>query len=509
MPQLLTLTRAARLIGVQRGALQKKIRDGELETFEGMVDAEDLLRLYPKTSIPSDTALARLDKIKDDAYSQRVRERALPSAEILWARLNRIAHEQETTKALLDQYRRIFDELGKRLENPGNGSVGDRSITDSLAQWLRMELAKCASTTESPRTLSLEDSFLRIIAAHVYIDPSRHEFFVDGNDDILNAAMRSGLALHYGCRDGHCGLCKARILSGQIKPIRPTNYKFSDEERELGYALLCCNTAITDLQVEVSETALPQDIPQQQINTVVKTRALLTPDMMLLQLQMPPSERIRFLAGQSLSLQHVLGGAVTVPVASCPCDESTLEFHLARPTTDGFVRYAFEHLAVADKVKVTGPLGNFVLKPNSPNPIIFIAIDIGFAPIKSLVEHAMALGVAESVHLYWLVHEGGKHYMHNLCRAWSDALDNFRYTPLTAILEHHPSGRILPSHIRRQEDRLRGLIDQLRSDHPDLAEFDVYAAGPALAAIAIRNLMAAEGLPKAQLAVESIGPENA
>ena len=59
MSQLLTLSRAARLIGVRRGALQSKIRSGELATFEGMVSAEDLQRAYPQARLEDNAGLER------------------------------------------------------------------------------------------------------------------------------------------------------------------------------------------------------------------------------------------------------------------------------------------------------------------------------------------------------------------------------------------------------------------------------------------------------------------
>lgn len=79
MPQLLTLSRAARLIGVRRGALQSKIRSGELATFEGMVSAEDLQRAYPQARLADDSGLERLERIKDDAFARR-RMRSLSAA---------------------------------------------------------------------------------------------------------------------------------------------------------------------------------------------------------------------------------------------------------------------------------------------------------------------------------------------------------------------------------------------------------------------------------------------
>lgn len=51
MPQLLSLLRAARLVGVSRATLQRKIRGGELRTFEGMLAAEDLLHAHPEAKL--------------------------------------------------------------------------------------------------------------------------------------------------------------------------------------------------------------------------------------------------------------------------------------------------------------------------------------------------------------------------------------------------------------------------------------------------------------------------
>ena len=61
MPRLITLSRAARLVGVKRGALQKKIRDGELRTFEGELLLSDLLHVYPQAQVEDSSMLERVD----------------------------------------------------------------------------------------------------------------------------------------------------------------------------------------------------------------------------------------------------------------------------------------------------------------------------------------------------------------------------------------------------------------------------------------------------------------
>jgi CDP-4-dehydro-6-deoxyglucose reductase len=199
-------------------------------------------------------------------------------------------------------------------------------------------------------------------------------------------------------------------------------------------------------------------------------------DMRLLHLQTPRSNRLRFLAGQSVRLS--LGeAAVSFPVASCPCDERNLQFHVRRCAGDVFAERVFAGLKDVDTVRVEGPRGEFVLDEASVRPLVFVAFDTGFAPVKSLIEHAMALDASESLHLYWIAGGEGGHYLDNLCRSWNDALDNFHYVPL----------------------KTESVLEPLLRDHPRLAECDVYVAGPAQAVHAAEFALLEHGLPRAQL----------
>ncbi len=111
MPRLLTLSRAARLVGVRRGALQSKIRSGELAAFEGMVSAEDLLRAYPEVRLEDNAALEKIEAIKDAAFAGRVRERLLPSSEVLVARLAEMSRERAQVEVQLEHYRALVGAL--------------------------------------------------------------------------------------------------------------------------------------------------------------------------------------------------------------------------------------------------------------------------------------------------------------------------------------------------------------------------------------------------------------
>jgi CDP-4-dehydro-6-deoxyglucose reductase len=489
MSRFLTLSRAARLVGAKRGALQSRIKSGELATFEGMVSAEDLQRAYPEARLEDDAVFERLARIKDDAFTRRVRERVLPSPEVLIARLTETSRHLARTQAGLDYYRGIVEHLQAKLIELGDSTPSPAAMR-GLRAWLTHTLEAILEADEPPQPLLVQDSFMRIMTAQVRALPSGHEFFVEGNDTLLDAALRAGLSVSYGCSNGNCGKCKARLVSGQVQKTRHSDHGLTQAEKSAGMILMCCNTAVVDLVIEAREAHGAADMPLQSIVAKVKAVRALTEDMRLLHLQTPRSNRLRFLAGQSVSLTLPGGAGAELPLASCPCDDRNLEFHVERRAGDPFRDGVFEGLESGDAVRVDGPRGEFVLNEESSRPLIFIACGAGFAPIQSLIENAMALDVAETLQLYWIASEEGGHYLNNLCRSWSDALDNFRYTQVAARAA-------LP-----QEDLMREVFARVLQDHADLAGFDVYAAAPAPLSEADAKVLLGHGLPGAQLRVD-------
>jgi CDP-4-dehydro-6-deoxyglucose reductase len=276
-----------------------------------------------------------------------------------------------------------------------------------------------------------------------------------------------------------------------VHRTRHSDYVLTAAEKNAGVMLMCCNTAVGDLVIEAREAHGAADMPLQNIDARVKTVSPIADDMRLLHLQTPRSNRLRFLAGQSVSLALPGGPSASYSVASCPCDERNLQFHIRRRAGDAFAERVFSGLKDADMVRIEGPRGEFVLDEKSNRPVIFIACETGFAPIKSLLEHAMALDVAETLHLYWIATGKSGHYLDNLCRSWSDALDNFRYAPLTA-------DAALPDEVA-----IQGALQQLWEDHPRLDGYDVYVAGPGRLANAAQFLLLERGLPSAQLFVNT------
>lgn len=483
MQQRLSLSRAARLVGVARGALQQKIQTGELRSFDGMVSAEDLSRLYPAVELENNAGFERVTRIKEEAFGRRLRERMLPSQEILAQRLFEQSRELADLRAHLQRYHAMVVQLRERLRDE-EARAGDaaRHSAVRLGELLDRDLQAVLGATEAPNALTVMDDMLRVMSAHVVLRPSRHEFFVDGTDTILDAALRSGIALNYGCSNGNCGLCKARVVSGQVQKVRHHDYVMSEAEKQQGYTLMCSHTAVGDLVIEALESAEPGDIAQQQIVAQVKAMQAVGDDLMLLHLQTPRSNRLRFLAGQSLTLTAGDASA-QLPIASCPCDERNLHFHVVRSAADGFAQKVFGSLNAGDAVTLFGPWGDFVLRADSPRSILFLACDTGFAPVKGLIEHAMALEASERLHLYWLATRPAGHYLDNLCRSWADALDNFTYVPIAA------DGGDVPE-----------LVRCIGADHADLNALDIYLAGSEAFVAAASMELLERGFPRAQLA---------
>ena len=323
----------------------------------------------------------------------------------------------------------------------------------------------------------------------VLLYPSYHTFLVNGADTVLEGGLRAGLAMNYGCSSGNCGLCKARVVAGQVEKIRHQDYVLTEAEKTQGYVLLCSHAPASDLVIEALEANRANEIQLQEIQARIKEIKPLTDKVMLLHLQTPRTNRLRFLAGQSVALS-IGDDASDYAIASCPCDDRNLQFHIRDIPGNAFARHVFNGLRPNANVSVYGPVGEFVLKPESTRPLLLLACNSGFAPIKSLVEHAMSLERAESLHLYWLATVQGGHYLSNWCRSWADALDNFYYHELLAESLEEPN----PDQV----------LAKITADHLDMTQYDVYISGPERFVSKARALLVQSGLPAAQLATAVI-----
>ncbi len=475
MSHLLPLSRVTKLVGISRHALQEMIRSGALDTFDGMVELNELLRAFPDTKWEDDAEYRRVTEIKEKAFGKRVFERAMPDKEVLSARLIDLGNEYAATKALLMHYSQVLswlDEKIDEIEEEGHSRETSNAL-HRLRAFIVRHLAEMPPDAAKVQAVIAQERILRIMSALVTIQPSGHEFTVEGNDTLLEGALRAGVSLNYGCSNGNCGECRARLISGEVKKVHAHDFVLSQAEKDAGVILMCSCAAVNDVVIEAG-VAGAQDIPEQQLAARVKAVEVFNPQVAALHLLAPRSQRLHFLAGQSIRLS-AQGESGEYAIASCPCEERHIEIQLLRKPDDAFAELLFGSLKAQDIVEVTGPYGEFVLDDASTRPLIFIAFGVGFAPVKSLIQHAMSLDLAESIDLHWLADEAG-HYQNNLCRAWADALENFNYIP-------HP-----------QTGEVETVLGNIVRDYPDLQRFDVYAVGTEAQLQIARDLFLKQGV---------------
>jgi CDP-4-dehydro-6-deoxyglucose reductase, E3 len=490
MTQLLTLSRAAQLLGVSRHILQKQIHDGQLAAYEGMVSSEDLLRVYPDLNLDEFGLYQGVKPVAGRGFIKCGRERILPPKEMLSRRLASQSEDLAATRRHLARYHDLIETLQARIEALA-ASAPSPAIAE-LRSTLEQGLAAILGSQEAVDKLEVMDEVLRVLAAHVTVKPSGHEFFVEGAETVLEAALHAGLAPSYGCGNGNCGLCKARVIEGELRQVRNFDYPLSAVEQAQNYKLLCSHTAVSDVVIEMIEAHAPADIPEQQIVARVKSISPLDERTYLLHLESPRTNRLRFLAGQSVTLgsaelrAHYRGD---FPVASCPCDDRNLLFHISRSHVEAGNAFAGRlfggGLHAGDTVDVWGPFGDFVLRPESERPLLFLCCGTGFAPVKSVIDHALSIDTAPAIALYWLATRPGGHYLANQCRAWVEALDNFRFRALDAADADAGAHAVVAAAI---------------GDSGDLAAWDVYVAGSQIFVDEVAEHLHAAGVPRARIA---------
>jgi len=475
MPQLLSLSRAARLVGITRAALQIQIRNDALATFEGKIAVTDLLRLYPDTQLENNEMLEKVENIKSRSSPKNREKPCLPSPEILAERLTSLSYELVEAKQHLRQYHQCGEQLLEKIRHFSNQDHISKDALQELLCWIQQEMQQSLDKSDAKNRLLAKDTFLRIIAAHVKVIPSGREFFVEGANSLLESALKAGIHASFGCSSGNCGSCKARLVSGEVHKLRDFEYELSEHEKQLGYILMCSYTAITDVVLEVSEATCVEELPHQMVLTKVEKIDILNDDFAILSLRTPNTKILRFMAGQFVTLE-IDHHKADFYIASCPCDGHNLQLHIRRNETP-LVKQIFQGLPSKYPVAIDGPKGHFVMR-ESTNPVLFLAWEQGFAPVKSMLEHAISIDTVEAFYLEWFSATPNGHYLEKLCRSWADALDNFSYQ-LTQTSETH-----LKQHL---QTRLNALPTTLN-------DFYIYIVGPAFFIETATSLLLERGI---------------
>ena len=338
-------------------------------------------------------------------------------------------------------------------------------------------------TPNSPQPLPTQSShspFAHATATfHVSVLPSMREFDVSPGEAMLAAGIRQGIGLPYGCKDGACGSCKCKKISGDVKHGPHQSKALSAREEADGFVLTCCGFPHSDVVLESRQVALAGAFPIRKMPSRVMWLEKKSHDVMLVRLQLPANEPFNYHPGQYIEFILRDGARRSYSMATAPqtlvkddgnglmVPANMIELHIRHLPGGKFTDHVFGAMKDKEILRVEGPYGSFYLREESDKPIILLASGTGFSPIKAVIEHMQLKGITRPATLYW----GGR-------RPADLYLDAWVKTKLTEM----PSLAYVPViSDALQEDAWVGRTGFVHAavvqDHPDLSGHQVYACG--------------------------------
>ena len=336
----------------------------------------------------------------------------------------------------------------------------------------------------------------------ITVEPSGRQFTALADETILAAGIRQGIGLPYGCKDGACGSCKCKKLSGTVTLGPHQSKALSAEEELAGYVLTCSARAESDVVLESRQVTEAGAFPIRKMPVRVLALTRLSHDVMLLKLQLPAGEPLQFHAGQYVEFLLRDGARRSYSMANAPHTlqqgSNSIELHIRHLPGGKFTDHVFGAMKEKEILRIEGPYGSFFLREDSDKPLILLASGTGFAPIKALLEHMQHKGIERPATLYW----GGRRpedlYMDDWVRNALQQLPGLRYVPVVsnAVPEDDWRGRTGFVH--------RAVLE----DFPDLSGHQVYACGaPVVVDSAKRDYMAQAGLPEEEFFADAFTTE--
>ncbi|TCK16811.1 CDP-4-dehydro-6-deoxyglucose reductase [Thiogranum longum] len=298
----------------------------------------------------------------------------------------------------------------------------------------------------------------------VKIESSGHRFTTEADETLLDAALRQGVGLPYGCRNGACGSCVATLLSGEVDypDGRP------EVEYKTGQVVICQAHARSNLTIRTREVSANADIIVKTLPCRAEHLKRLSHDVMQVLLKLPETERLQFLAGQYIEFILKDGRRRAFSIANAPHQDEYLELHIRHVPGGSFTGHVFDEMKDRALLRIEGPLGAFYLRENSDRPILMMAGGTGIAPLKGIIDHAQYIGIDRTIHLFWGVSSKRDLYLQDEPQRWKKNSSAFSYTPVLSD----------PATEDRWEGKTGLVMNTLLEAYPDLANYDIYMSGP-------------------------------
>ena len=336
----------------------------------------------------------------------------------------------------------------------------------------------------------------------ITVQPSGRSFEAEPAETMLAAGIRQGIGLPYGCKDGACGSCKCKKISGTVTHGPHQDKALSAQEEADGYVLTCCGTATSDVVLESRQVTHAGAFPIKKMPARVATLEKLSPDVVRLKLQLPANDIIQYHAGQYVEFILRDGARRSYSMANAPhtlieSGAPMVDLHIRHMPGGKFTDHVFGAMKEKEILRIEGPYGSFHLQ-ESPKPIVLLASGTGFAPIKAIIEHMQFMGITRDAVLYW----GGRRphdlYMDEWVKARCAEMPHLKYVPVVsdALPEDGWSGRTGFVHLA------------VLQDFADLSGHQVYACGaPIVVDSARKDFVEKAGLPEHEFFADAFTSE--
>jgi CDP-4-dehydro-6-deoxyglucose reductase len=336
----------------------------------------------------------------------------------------------------------------------------------------------------------------------ITVEPSGRTFSADSSETLLAAGIRQGIGLPYGCKDGACGSCKCKKISGTVVHGEHQAKALSADEEAQGLILTCCSTAQSDLVLESRQVTEAGSFPIKKMPVRVVSLEKKSHDVMSIIMQLPATDVMQFHAGQYVEFLLRDGSRRSYSMGNAPhtLDPAApkVELHIRHMPGGKFTDVVFSTMKEKDILRIEGPYGSFYLREDSQAPMILLASGTGFAPIKALIEHMLHKGITRPATLYWGGRRPSDLYMNDWVKEHVKAMPNLTYVPVVsdALPGDAWIGRT-------------GFVHQaVLEDHPDLSGFQVYACGaPIVVDSARADYLGKAGLPEEAFFADSFTTE--
>ena len=336
---------------------------------------------------------------------------------------------------------------------------------------------------------------------NITVQPSGRTFTAQVDEALLAAAMRNGIGLPYGCKDGACGSCKCKKLEGTVAQGTHQIKALSVEEAAQGFILTCCATALSDVVIESRNVTDESAFPIKKMPTRVASMAKASHDVMVVRLQLPAADVFKYHAGQYVEFLLRDGDRRAYSMGNAPHTQQEtpqLELHIRHTPGGKFTDHVFSAMKEKEILRVEGPFGSFYLREDSTKPMIMLASGTGFAPIKAMIEHMQFKSITRPAVLYWGGRRPADLYQQEWVLAKVAEMPNLTYVPVVsdAVPEDAWTGRT-------------GFVhNAVLQDFADLSGHQVYACGAPIVVDSAQTAYIAAGLPEDEFFADSFVTEK-